>query len=742
VSSSTGAVQASGANLFGGTAGARTDVTVTAANGAAIGNARGANVSLTNNGATALTATGLTSVDASGAATLTGPFASTGDFSVSGVTVSVQGVASDAAVSLSGANGVTVGGVVRSNADGDAAREGVTVLSAAGQVTGPSGTLVSGSAGGANRGTVSVTGATIGTLGTVTARDFALAATAGTAEISATGGGVDVTTLTAERNITLAGSVAATFRGGAVANDLTVTSSGGPVTFNTAATTVGGNASITGQTVTFNQSLSANGAATVSGALGVTVASGQTVAANADGAGGEALTITSSGGTVQASGANLFAGTNTSRSNVNVSGVNTAIGTARGAIVTVTDTAGGATLANGATTIDTTVAANLIGAQGSTGVYTIIAPALSLGSGTVASNTGIVVQARSTTNQNAGRTMALGDITPAQSARNDLSNAMTLSANTINRLSAPTLTFQTGPTSALGGNITLGNLTVDSNAAQNLVLLAQTGGRVEIVGILQRSGPTAVNLAVGNFTPAGLVSDWIPDTTMVTGSIGVTTQAGSFTGTPTIASFGRVQLAGSRMVAIGPVTEMGIPLETFFNGLDVNADLSSLGTVLTRQGDVFIAATDLDISSAGRVLLRNTGFTGQDGRGLLLGQLELRGIGAATPTQVSLFGILDRFNTATAPFGVTWVRAEGRDAALAGGGSILSGGLTPRTVYRINGCEIGTASSCILTVNLDMGIRPEQVVPDLASLQPDELDELEDDAVTNLGNDALIIRGR
>jgi hypothetical protein len=189
---------------------------------------------------------------------------------------------------------------------------------------------------------------------------------------------------------------------------------------------------------------------------------------------------------------------------------------------------------------------------------------------------------------------------------------------------------------------------------------------------------------------------------------------------------------------------MGMPLETFFGTLDVNTDLATLGMPATDIGKVFVAASNLDLSSAGRILLRNTGFTADDGRGLLLGQLEVRGIGAGAPTQVSLFGIVDRFNMVTTPLGAGWTAAGGKDAALAGGAAqpILTGGLLPKTVYRVNGCEFGSAASCILAVNLDMGMRPEQIVPDLASLTPDELDELEDDAVTNLGNDSLIIRGR
>ncbi len=738
--SSNGAIQASGSNLYGGTAGARTDVTVTAGNGVAIGSVRGANVTLDNNGASALVATGLSAVDASGAATFTGPFASTGDFTVAGATTSVEDVAANGAISLSGTNGVTINGVVRSNANGDANLESLTVLSSAGAVN-ASGALISGTATG-NRGDVSVTGATIGNLAMVTARDFSLAATAGTAEISATGGGVDVNTLSAERNITLAGSTGATFHGGAVVNDLSVSSSGGAATFGTAATTVGGATSVNGQTAVFNQSLTGNGAVNVNGANGVTVASGQTVLANADGAGGQALTVMS-GGPVQASGATLAAGTNTSRSNVDVTGGGLAVGTARGATVSLANTGGAALTATGATTVDATVLASLSGAHGSAGTYTIVAPALSLGSGTVQSGTGIVVQSRSTTNQNAGRNMALGDITGAQSPRNDLSNAMTLSAATINNLRAPTVTFQTGPSSAAGGNITLGNLTVDSAAIPSIVLLPGTGARVEIVGAVQRTGIAATNLSVGAFTGT-TATDWIADTTIVTGSIGVTTQAANAAGSPTIASFGRVQLSASRMIAIGPATEDGVPLEAFLNGLALDYDLSQLAGPTIDSGHVFVAAADLDLSSAGRILQRNTGFTGEDGRGLLLGQLEVRGLGALEPTQISLFGIVDRFNTVTAPFGVAWTMADGRDAALAGGSvqPILNGGLTPHTVYRINGCEFGSAASCIITVNLDMGVRPEQVVPDLASLQPDELDELEDDAVTNLGNDSLIIRGR
>jgi hypothetical protein len=439
----------------------------------------------------------------------------------------------------------------------------------------------------------------------------------------------------------------------------------------------------------------------------------------------------------------LFAGTNTNRSDVSVTGAGVAVGAARGANVSINNTAASALTATGPTTLDATTNVTVSGAQAATGLYTIITPNLALSTGTVRSNTGIVVQSRSTTNQNAGRTLALGDINAAQSARNDLSNATVLNANTINRLSAPVVTLQSGPNAGAGANVTLGNLTLDSAAIPSLVLLPGTGARAEVVGALQRTGATPVNFAIGGFNGA-LATNWIADTIVITGSIGVTSQAGNAAGTPLIAPFGRVQLVASDLIAMGPINEFGAPLENYLIGLDTNFDLSQLGPPSQQLGHVFVAASELDVSSAGRILLRNTGFTADEGRGLLLGQLEVRGIGALAPTQVSLFGILDRFNMSTAPLTGPWIMAGGRDAAVAGGSTqpTLQGGLTQRSVYRINGCELVSAASCIITVNLEMGVRPPQVVPDLASLKPDDQDILEETAVTNLGNDALIIRGR
>ncbi|WP_172969599.1 filamentous hemagglutinin N-terminal domain-containing protein [Rhodanobacter sp. T12-5] len=620
------------------------------------------------NGNVSLIAGGVLSVPTAGIA------AGNGDLTLesNGGALSTSGALSGNNVSLTGRDGVTLGG--------DLSALGTLKLTSTNAgIAQTGGNITAGGASTVNAGTGAITLTQV--------NDFtgAVTLTGGTTQITdanaLTLGALGTGALTAISTGTL------NLGSGTVAGHLDATSNGGAIIQSGALNVTGGNTSAIDAgsgTITLTQANDFTGAVTLTGgttqitdanaltlgALGtgaLTAISAGTLNLGSGTVAGH-LDATSNGGAVIQSGA------------LNVTGGNTSAIDAGSGTITLTqanDFTGAVTLTGGTTQI-TDANALTLGALGTGALTAISAGTLNLGSGTVAghldatSNGGAVIQSGAL-NVTGGNTSAIdagsGTITLTQA--NDFTGAVTLTGGTTQITDANALTLGALGTGALTA-ISTGTLNLGSGTVDGALIASSNGGAIGQTNAMTVTGSSAIN--AGN------------------GVLALTQANNDFQGAVTVTGAG-VSLVDVNDLSVTALTDNANGNVSLVSGGALTLPTSA---VAAGTGNLTLASNGGALSTSNALSGTNVSLTGRDGVALggnvsALGTLELVSTNAAI-TQLAGNIAVAGLSTVTAGSGAITLGAAGNDF---GGAVNLAGGATQITDQ--NALTLGTLTTGALT---------------------------------------------
>ena len=260
--------------------------------------------------------------------------------------------------------------------------------------------------------------------------------------------------------------------------------------------------------------------------------------------------------------------------------------------------------------------------------------------------------------------VVIGDGVTAPAGALQLSNAE------VQRIDAGSLAIRSGPSTASGRDLVVGDLSLDRSKIPQLLLSTGKGGQVRVTGAVRGSGAPAVSIGESTVRPDGVE---------ITGSLGATD-----------AALGTVQIRSGADVLIGTqgfvdAAKAAADKTTF----DVqSASVANAGTGNTRR--LFLVAGATAFDAPGFILQQNTGTSGNNGDGLRIGvpsgDVTATFANGTAPRRIAVFGSV--------------VDADGKaltssSAAVAKG--LLPANVTANDVWRLNTCIIGTGAACAAT---------------------------------------------
>lgn len=234
-------------------------------------------------------------------------------------------------------------------------------------------------------------------------------------------------------------------------------------------------------------------------------------------------------------------------------------------------------------------------------------------------------------------------------------------------LDAALVTLRTGSSASSGGDITLGDFTLDRTRIGELLLATGTSGKVRVSGAVRGSGAPALTIGETGRKPGDIE---------VTGSLGALA-----------APLGRLQLRSTGSILIGSNTFLEqVRAATDLATFDINSLSPTLGG--TTAGQLFIVSGPASFEAARAVLQQNTG--GRAGDGIRIGAAggavpsTLIVSGSSVPLRVALFGtVVDAGGNAL------------QGSAAASAALMLPAGAETNTAWRFNTCIAGSGASCL-----------------------------------------------
>jgi len=230
----------------------------------------------------------------------------------------------------------------------------------------------------------------------------------------------------------------------------------------------------------------------------------------------------------------------------------------------------------------------------------------------------------------------------------------------LQRIRAPSLSLRGSLTQAGGGNVTLGTFSLDAAKVRSLMATTGSQGRVRVPGVVSGSGGASIAFGEADLATGGVE---------ITGALG--TESAPI-GPLSFLSSGSVLIGSQAFVDL--VNAAADPAR-----VDLSAILSQLGSA--DAGKTYITAGATTFNVSGVILQQNTG--GATGGGIRLATPSTGGMFAAGADRIALFGTI---------IGRDGVSVSGPGVAKLPG--LLSQGVAPTDLYRINGCVIGSPAAC------------------------------------------------
>ena len=276
--------------------------------------------------------------------------------------------------------------------------------------------------------------------------------------------------------------------------------------------------------------------------------------------------------------------------------------------------------------------------------------------------------------------------------------SMWISEAEFGRLSATTsLDLYAGSTTGTArGALVISDLSLDPSLTPKVNFYAAPGQTVSVTGTV---APTTSggSLAIGSTTDAA----WTPSTILISGSLGAATRVtdAKFTG---VRAFQQVTLSSAGDVLIGSPRFFALIQATPAAKINIALDQPS-GVMATGSevGKVFVAAGQLSIDAAGKVVQQNSSGSATSYSGLYL----LNGLSTArTALSIDPPSVVDLFGSFVNGSGVL---TDGAQASRATGLQIL-GLVNAKQVpddYRFNGCTISPSAVCGVVVGPEQGVQ-------------------------------------